>query len=95
MEELLQRIPLGRLTLGGICMYQATYILMKNKLPGSNPIANTIIADKNGPSDGRMRYSREARRWQPRLRIALCLEEDPFWARAGLTGNMGRCNCFL
>lgn len=107
VKELLERIPLDRIPLGGVCMYQTAYGLMKNKLPPDNVLTENIVTNKNQSSDGRMRYSqemratvyshliREIRRRQPKLAIGLCLEEDPVREETGIADNKGRCNCVL
>jgi hypothetical protein len=104
VDELLSRIRLDRMTLGGICSYQTAWFLMNAKLSDDNVI-NHHLAGKS--SDGRMRYSKSLRvemygylcerirSRRPDLTIALCLEEHDVWRSVGLIGNLGKCNCVL
>ena len=94
IEDLLTRIPIERLTLGGICTYQGAYRLMTEKISDRNVISDHIVYKRS--SDGRMRYPlklreemysfliKQAHKLRPDLRIALCLEEKKVWAHLHL-----------
>jgi spore photoproduct lyase len=106
-DRLLTTVPIGRLTLGGICIYPSARGLMERKLGMRNVVSQHIDATSRRTGDGRARYSRDlrheayslviesARRLRPDLEIALCLEERALWEGAGLVGSIGRCNCRL
>ncbi|MFO8056414.1 MAG: radical SAM protein [bacterium] len=103
-RELLSRVPLQRLTLGGICIYGNAGRLLERKLERGNAISRGI-AEGAVSEDGRARYSEDlrlemyesimeaARQVRPDLDIALCLEETRTWEKLGLEENLGRCNC--
>jgi len=103
---LLARVPIRRLTVGGICSYRNARRLMERKLGRDNPISRSFEAGGKAP-DGRLRYPRElrvemyrrvigaARQVRPETELALCLEERPVWEAVGLAGSLGRCNCVL
>jgi spore photoproduct lyase len=105
--RLLKDIPIQRLTIGGICIYQGALHLMEHKLGKQNPISSSIENNIGKIGDGRVRYSRElrediystiigaARQVRPDLEIALCLEEMQVWKNLGLLRNLGQCNCVL
>ena len=100
-------IALDRFTLGGICTYKTAHSLMNQKLPARNAISENVVIETAKTGDGRIRYSPkmryeiyshligEARRWQPELTIALCLEEDELRTATNLSRNKGKCNCVL
>jgi spore photoproduct lyase len=102
---LIGNIPLHRLTLGGICSYQAARSLMENKLGSDNNVSMNL--EKIESLDGRSRYSISLRdemykniikvvqELRPNLEIALCLEEDKLWKSSGLEHNIGHCNCVI
>jgi len=104
IDELLERVRLDRITLGGICSYQSARTLMNEKLPPENVINRHMAARS---PDGRTRYSthlrseiyshliHRIRRHQPDLTVALCLEEPHLWNAAGIAHNLGKCNCVL
>ncbi len=106
IEELLSTVPLARLTMGGICSYKGATRLMEQKLGKSNLISENFVSDTES-SDGRRRYPFElrvemyrylietARRVQPDLELALCLEEPLVWEALDLAASRGRCNCVL
>lgn len=103
-QELFARVPLQRLTLGGICIYRNARRLLEKKLGKGNAISRAI-AEGELSEDGRARYSEDlrlemyesimeaAREVRPDLEIALCLEERRTWEKLGLEKNLGRCNC--
>ena len=100
------KVPLERLTIGGICIYKNARRLMEDRIGVKNCISGNI--DKSTESvDGRARYFSETRQkmyhfiseivqeTNPETRIALCLEEPDVWEKLGLTKNLGCCNCVL
>jgi spore photoproduct lyase len=106
IKELLERVPLSRLTIGGICIYKNARKLMEHKLGAGNAISTNI--DRGSDlKDGRARYSREirmemysrivntVRKIRPDLELGLCLEEPQVWEAVGLKESMGHCNCGL
>ena len=105
--RLLETVPVQRLTLGGICIYQSARDLMERKMGVRNDVSEHIDRAFPKAEDGRERYPRSlrhevysliiqtARRLRPDLDIALCLEEQVLWESTGLVANMGRCNCHL
>jgi len=106
LRDLLSRVPLERLTLGGLCSYPNARSLMERRLGRENEISRRI-AGGEASVDGRARYPRElrvrmyahlarvAREVRPDLDLALCLEEAAVWKAVGLEENVGRCNCVL
>ncbi len=105
--RLLKEIPVQRLTLGGICIYQGARKLMEHKLGLHNSISDHINNTLRKSGDGRARYSPElreriystiiqaARKICPDLEVALCLEEHQLWSKLGIEKNLGLCNCVL
>jgi len=106
IERLLSSVPLQRLTLGGICIYQNAKKLMETKLSRKNDLSNNIDPETK-LGDGRLRYSislrrkmyshliKAARELKPDLELALCLEETRLWQETGVNNRIGRCNCVL
>lgn len=106
-ERLLAEVPLGRLTLGGICSYPAARDLMERKLGKGNVISERLSQNAARSADGRMRYPRAVRERIyrhlremvlgicPDLPVGLCLEEPSVFEALGLTAAIGRCNCVL
>ena len=105
-RQLIETVPLQRLTIGGICSYKSARWLMESKSGLRNPISLNID-DKLKSQDGRARYSGSlrqqiysvitsvVRRYRPELELALCLEEKELWQNTGLENNIGHCNCVL
>ncbi len=105
IRDLLSRMPIQRLTLGGICSYKNAVRLMEQKLGTENAISNHIVNDKAG--DGRARYDpalrvrmymhllRTAKEMQPDLEFALCLEDQGVWRTVNEEVRLGSCNCIL
>lgn len=103
---LLEKVPLSRLTIGGICIYKNARRLMDRQLGAGNEISENIDQG-SGLADGRARYSanvriemyshiiKAARKVRPELELALCLEESSVWETLGLKNSTGRCNCVL
>ena len=106
-DRMLQTVAIGRLTLGGICIYRGARDLMERKMGMRNVVSQHLDSTFPKAGDGRARYPRKlrhevyslviesARRLRPDLEIALCLEEQALWESTGLVENMGRCNCGL
>ncbi|MFA5864490.1 MAG: radical SAM protein [Phycisphaerae bacterium] len=102
LTQLLKRIPLTRLTLGGICSYTTARSLMNGKMTPQNAINQNM---KEKSPDGRYRYPADLRieiyshllkiihRLQPHLQTALCLEQKNIWQACNLQQNP--CNCLL
>ena len=107
LEQLLTRVKLDRLTLGGVCSYGPALSLMERKLGPDNLISRSLSVVNNPPGDGRARYPlelrgaiyghllRTIRRLQPDLVCSLCMENEALAGSLGLAGNIGRCNCVL
>ena len=107
LSELLENVPLERITLGCICSYPAALALMEAKLGCNNLISQALCMGLEKSADGRTRYPRSVRlkiysqlisvirRYQPKLDVSLCLEERAIFETLGLTASLGRCNCVL
>ena len=107
LEQLLSRVKLDRLTLGGVCSYGPALNLMERKLGQGNLVSRSLSVINNAPGDGRARYPlelrrgiyehllRTIRRFQPNLICALCMEDVALSGALGLSKNIGRCNCIL
>ena len=103
---LLTRVPIGRLTFGGICSYANARSLLEQKL-GKGNVISRHIAEAEVSADGRARYSRSlrvrmyghlarvAREVRPDIELALCLEEQAVWTMVNKEAALGRCNCVL
>ena len=106
LTELLRAVPLQRVTFGGICIYKGARRLMETKLGRDNAISKQIV-EGSAEGDGRARYSPAlrlamyghmiacVRRVNPRLELALCLEDVEIWHGLGIQTRLGRCNCVL
>jgi spore photoproduct lyase len=107
IEQLLNRVRLERITIGGICIYRSAQDLMERKLGRGNAVSELLACEPSRASDGRRRYPFERRvevyrhlirtisRIEPALPIALCLEEVAVFQALGRTGSVGHCNCVL
>ncbi len=107
LDGLLRQVPLDRITLGGICIYQPAKRLMEAKLTKQNAISQAVGRHTARPPDGRARYPIRQRisiyrhlidtirERQPTLEPALCLEEQAVFEALDMTPNIGRCNCVL
>ena len=105
LVQLLESIPIQRLTVGAICSYQAAYQLMNRKLGSINVIAENMQRIKT--EDGRTRYPDElrakgyhhliqtAKRMHPGLEIGLCLETYRMFEMLDMQAALGQCNCVL
>lgn len=107
LQELLTMVPLTRITLGGICSYEGALSLMESKLGMDNVVSQRVCNSVGKCADGRRRYRPgervdiyqclidSTRRFQPALRVALCLEERAVFDALNLGASAGRCNCVL
>jgi spore photoproduct lyase len=108
LEQLLTKVKLDRITLGGICSYGPALQIMEAKLGKGNLISRSLTVIDTGPHDGRTRYPvslrsaiyrhllKTIRRIQPELTCALCMEDVSLARDLGLgDSNIGRCNCIL
>lgn len=107
LEQLLTRVKLDRITLGGICSYGPALQIMEAKLGRDNLISGSLTVLDNSPDDGRTRYPlavraaiyghllQTVRRYQPELACALCMEDVALARDLGVADNIGRCNCIL
>lgn len=107
LEELLNRVPLGRITLGSICSYPQALRLTDLKLGPDNPISASLDRSNGRSADGRLRFPtvvrRQAyrvlidaiRRLRPDLEIGLCLEDQPMFDALATGPSLGKCNCVL
>lgn len=107
LEHLLTRVPIDRITLGGVCSYGPAIQIMEAKLGKDNLISRSLTVIDNGPNDGRTRYPREQRevvyrhllqtirRLKPDQTCALCMEDVSMAQELALYPNTGRCNCIL
>ena len=106
LRDLLEAVPLTRLTIGAICSYPAAAQLMNAKLGQGNRVASNFASQRNA-EDGRTRYPFELRRTayehlvqtvrsiRPDLEIGLCLETHAMFAALGMQESLGCCNCVL
>lgn len=106
VRDLVSRVRLGRLTLGGICIYPNALTLLERRL-GKDNIVSGKLTGRCRLGDGRARYTPElrarlyqliinvARAIRPDLTIALCLEEPVVWKMVENADGYGRCNCVL
>ena len=107
LQELVSTVPLARITFGGICSYDGALSLLESKLEPGNAISQALRRSRCKSADGRRRYlARErveiyrhliatTRRFDPRVPIALCLEERTVFEALDMVGQAGRCNCVL
>ena len=105
LRQVLEEIPLRRLTIGAICSYQGAHRLMNYKLGQKNMIAAQM--QRTTAEDGRMRYPEElrekgyrhlirtAKRVRSDLEIGLCLETCGMFEALDVQDTVGRCNCVL
>jgi len=104
LRDLLSRVPIARLTFGGICSYPNARRLLECNLGKENAISRHIAGAE---ADGRARYpralrvrmythlARVAREVRPDIELALCLEEQVVWSEVSKETRLGRCNCIL
>ncbi|MEE9370845.1 MAG: radical SAM protein [Sedimentisphaerales bacterium] len=104
-ENLLESVPLDRITLGQICSYSGALQLTERKLGNDNPISRML--EKGKSKDGRVRFPIKTRievykylidkirKLQPKLQIGLCMEEADTSKALGMENSIGCCNCVL
>lgn len=107
LEELLRRVPLGRITLGSICSYPQALRLTDLKLGPDNVISASLDRSNGRSADGRLRFPTVVRgqayrvlidtirRLRPDLEVGLCLEDRPMFDALAMTSSLGKCNCVL
>ncbi len=105
LENLLELVPLDRITLGQICSYSGALQLTERKLGKDNPISRMLEKDKS--KDGRIRFPIKLRikvyrylvdtirKLQPRLQVGLCMEEADTFKAIDMESFIGCCNCVL
>jgi spore photoproduct lyase len=105
LVNLLELVPLNRVTLGQICSYSAALKLTERKLGKINPISEQIEERKS--RDGRFRFPlrlrieiykhliNTIRKLQPELQISLCMEEYQTFKALNMEDTIGCCNCVL
>jgi len=105
LENLLESVPLSRVTLGQICSYSGALQLTERKLGKDNPISKMLQKGKS--KDGRIRFPIKLRievyrylvdvikRLQPELQIGLCMEETDTFKALEMKNSIGCCNCVL
>jgi spore photoproduct lyase len=105
LENLLESVPLDRITLGQICSYSGALQLTEQKLGKDNPISRML--DKGKSKDGRIRFPIKARievyrylidtirKLQSKLQIGLCMEERETFKALAMENAIGCCNCVL
>jgi DNA repair photolyase len=105
LENLLELVPLDRITLGQICSYSGALQLTERKLGKDNPISQMLEKDKS--KDGRIRFPIKLRikvykylvdtirQLQPQLQIGLCMEEAGTFKAMDMEDSIGCCNCVL
>jgi len=105
LTDLLQTLPLQRITLGQICSYSSAMQLTEQKLGKCNPISDQL--EKGKSSDGRTRFPAELRikvyrhliqtirAINPNMQIGLCLEERLVFDQLNIRSAIGCCNCVL
>ena len=106
LSELLRKVRLERITLGGICSYPAALRLTEKKLGTSNLVSRVLHSEAKS-EDGRARYPESLRlkiyehllgvirQHQPGLPVGLCLEERSVFESLNLIAMVGQCNCVL
>jgi len=105
LEDLLESVPLERITLGQICSYSGALQLTERKLGNDNPISRML--EKGKSKDGRIRFPIKLRievyrylidtigKLQPKLQIGLCMEERNTFQALNMENSIGCCNCVL
>lgn len=105
LENLLESLPLDRVTLGQICSYSGALQLTERKLGKDNPISKML--EKGKSKDGRIRFPIKVRieayrylvetirKLEPKLQIGLCMEEKETFKALNMENSIGCCNCVL
>jgi len=107
LRELLSRVRLERITLGGICSYPNALRLTEAKMGLNHAITTGLGRPATKSIDGRARYPADLRlrmyrhlmgvirEIQPDVPVGLCLEEQAVFNAIGMTTAIGRCNCVI
>ena len=107
LANLLRRVPLQRITFGGICSYSSAKTLMEDKVGKHSEISRALASGQTKSSDGRARYPvrlrvemyrfliNVVRQCVSELEVSLCLEEPSVFEALDLASIVGRCNFFL
>lgn len=105
LENLLESVPLGRITLGQICSYAGALQITERKLGRNNLISRMLDIEKS--KDGRIRFPIKLRievykylvdtirKLQPYLQVGLCMEEADTFKALDMQNSIGCCNCVL
>ncbi|MHC4727141.1 MAG: SPL family radical SAM protein [Planctomycetota bacterium] len=105
LDNLLESLPLDRITLGQICSYSGALQLTERKLGKDNPISKML--EKGKSKDGRIRFPIKVRieayrylvetirKLEPKLQIGLCMEEKETFKALNMENSIGCCNCVL
>ncbi len=106
LDDLLESVPVERITLGSLCSFPNALRLTNAKL-GSGNLIQELLKEGGKCRDGRYRFSPQLRTECYRLLaglirsrrgdlpVGLCLEERPIFAESGLSRSIGVCNCVL
>ena len=105
LKNLLELVPLDRVTLGQICSYTGALKLTEQKLGRKNQISSQL--EKTKSKDGRIRFPFKLRiiiyrylidaikQFQPDLHISLCMEERQIFKALNMKSAISCCNCLL
>jgi len=105
LENLLEFVPLERITLGQICSYAGALKITERKLGSKNPISNQLEKKRSG--DGRVRFPFKLRvevyrylidiikKLHPQLHVGLCMEESRTFEALNIESAIGYCNCVI
>lgn len=105
LENLLESVPLNRITLGQICSYSGALKLTERKLGKNNPISRML--NKTKSKDGRIRFPLKLRievyryliekikQFRPEPDIGLCMEEANTFKALNMENSTSCCNCVL
>ncbi len=105
LENLIELVPLDRITLGQICSFPEALRLTKRKLGNDNSISSML--EKGKSKDGRIRFPIKLRievykylvdrirKLQTQLQIGLCMEEADTFKALDMENSIGCCNCVL
>lgn len=105
LGNLLESLPLDRITLGQICSYSGALQITERKLGKDNPILRML--EKGKSKDGRIRFPIKVRievyrylvetirKLEPKLKIGLCMEEKEIFKALNMEDSIGCCNCVL
>ncbi|GAF72787.1 unnamed protein product, partial [marine sediment metagenome] len=101
LGNLIELVPLDRITLGQICSFPEALQLTEQKLGKDNPISKML--EKGKSKDGRIRFPiklrigvykylvNTIRKLQPKLQIGLCMEEIDTFKALHIENSIGCC----